>query len=106
MEIKREVDGAREGGGDRLNSERAEALTNCYEQMVKDGLEANPPPDAVDHVGRQARNLVWRLERRRAEVLRFMMDFRVPFDNNQAERDLRMINLNLPRFDGHDVYAA
>jgi transposase len=93
LEIKREVDGAREGGGDRLNSVRVEALTGCYEQMVKDGLEANPPPDATDQVGRQARNLVLRLERRRAEVLRFMMDFRVPFDNNQAERDLRMIKL-------------
>jgi transposase len=93
LEIKREVDGAREGGGDWLDSERVTALTSCYEHLVKDGLEANPPAHAADQVGRQARNLVLRLERRKEEVLRFMRDFAVPFDNNQAERDLRMIKL-------------
>ena len=40
-----------------------------------------------------ARNLIMRLDRDREQVLRFAHDFRVPFDNNLAERDLRMIKL-------------
>jgi transposase len=34
-----------------------------------------------------------RLDRDREQVLRFAHDFQVPFDNNLAERDLRMIKL-------------
>jgi transposase len=40
-----------------------------------------------------ARKLVNRLRSKRDRILYFMTDFRVPFDNNQAERDLRMLKV-------------
>jgi transposase len=63
--------------------------------LVKSGLRANPPPKPTGRVGRPAhgpiRSLLLRLKTRAAAVLAFMRDFRVPFDYNRAEQDVRMV---------------
>ena len=93
LEIKQEVERVKEGGGARLVERQCAAFASRYEQLVALGLRANPPPETKDAVRKQAHNLLLRIERRKEEVLRFMTDFSVPFDNNQAERDLRMVKL-------------
>jgi transposase len=92
LEMKAEAEKAREGDGERLEQERLVELTGRYDRLIAEALKALPP-DVPEQVKKQARNLLLRLERRREEVLRFMTDLAVPFDNNQAERDLRMIKL-------------
>ncbi len=71
-----------------------------YRAILKQGYEANPlekPPDSKPKRGRpkktKARNLLERLDHYESFVLAFLHDTRIPFTNNQAERDIRMIKV-------------
>ena len=62
-------------------------------------LPAGPPPSRRHHGGwtsgqRKAWNLATRMRRDTDQVLRLLDDTRVPFDNNTAERALRMVKLH------------
>lgn len=97
-EIKAAVDQARAAGQDALSSVALAAFEERYEQVIARGHAQNPPPTKRTGkrgpIGRsKTANLHRRLDEHREEVLRFAHDFRVPFDNNQAERDLRMVKL-------------
>ncbi|MCA1566143.1 MAG: IS66 family transposase, partial [Acidobacteria bacterium] len=93
LEMKREVARVHAEGWKQLAEDKLRSLTESYERLVAEGLQAQPPSGVPQGVCKQARNLLLRLERRKDEVLLFVHDFSVPFENNQAERDLRMIKL-------------
>jgi transposase len=93
LEMKGEVERVRAEASKRLDEEELRSLTVSYDKLVAEGQRAQLPPELPEQVRKQARNLLLRLERRREEVLRFLSDFVIPFDNNQAERDLRMVKL-------------
>lgn len=101
VDIKRAVDSAKANGDSALHSLQRIVFEQRYLQILANGFEANPPPtvdeDAPKKRGRvkqsRPRNLLDRLQKHQAAVLAFMVDFRVPFDNNQAERDVRMMKL-------------
>jgi transposase len=82
-----------------LLPERLTHFERRYDELVGQGLEANPPPaePPPKKRGRKKqsppKNLLDRLEQFKPQVLAFMYDFRVPFDNNLAERDVRMVKI-------------
>jgi transposase len=88
---------AKAAGHGALSSRTLNQLARRYDELIVAGHLANPPPVRTGKKGRPSRtktaNLVDRLDRFRDDVLRFATDFSVPFDNNQAERDLRMVKL-------------
>jgi transposase len=97
LNIKKEVDQARLYK-DKLDSDKIKEFERRFDKIIAEGLKLNPPPPKKP--GKRGgvkqsppKNLLDRLEGHKREVLAFMYDFDVPFDNNQAERDVRMMKL-------------
>jgi transposase len=82
----------------RVDKRRREELETRYDQWIKKGLRAHPAV-AKQRVkqgrAKQSRehNLLMRLREKKDEVLGFLRQIERPFDNNQAERDLRMMKV-------------
>jgi transposase len=97
-EVSEAVDRAKGTGATGLPSSELGTIKARYEAIIALGHEQNPAP--TERSGRRgptrrskAHNLLRRLDRDREDVLRFAHDFRVPFTNNRAEQDIRMVKL-------------
>jgi transposase len=84
-------------GHHRLPAEVLADLHHRWEQAIDTAYAANPPPAGKGRGKILA--LIDRLRGYHAEIWRFAHDFTVPFDNNQAERDIRMVKLQ-PKISG------
>lgn len=81
-----------------LAPERLQRYRQTYRRIVERALERNPRPEPTGQKGRPVRgpvrNMLERLDTHEEAVLRFAYEFAVPFDNNQAERDVRMLKVH------------
>lgn len=98
LEIKQTVEQAQQAGLNCLTDEQLATFEQRYQTLLTQGETENPlATERLQERGKlkqsPARNLLDRLRKHQAAVLAFMFDFKVPFDNNQAERDLRMVKL-------------
>lgn len=73
-------------------------LERLYDRIVVAGLKYHEGLPLLQKKGRRGRlkrrtghNLLLQLLNYQSDVLRFLHDWRVPFTNNEAERDLRMM---------------
>jgi hypothetical protein len=104
LDIKAEVAKADDAGKTRLAVKQEKEFLVRYNRIVSEAGKLYEPLQRKKKraktrrprespIKAAARKLAHRLEVKREQILFFMRDFRVPFENNQAERDLRMLKV-------------
>jgi transposase len=88
---KKAVEHAKQLGLEGLDASTYHGIVSRYGRLVRQGFEVNPRRPRRKQS--KTYNLLVRLDEHRHDVLRFASDFDAPFDNNQAERDIRMVKL-------------
>lgn len=98
LEMKKVKDKAVEKGKDSLSYYHYHKFDKRYDELIEQARKKNPLPEPTEKKrGRKKKGkilaLVERLANYKASVCLFIKNFMVPFDNNQAERDIRMIKV-------------
>ena len=98
--IKENVEKEKTLGKEQLEENRKREFIYRYQTLLEEGFAFNPVTQSDGLQKRRgrmkqtpAKNLLDRLRSYQDQVLAFMEDFRIPFDNNLAERDLRMMKV-------------
>lgn len=98
LNLKRAKEKAIAKGKTALHRNTLKRYSNLYDEIMRAAYEENPLPERKPgQRGRTKRGkvlcLIDRLSAHKGEVCLFAHDFDVPFDNNQAERDIRNIKV-------------
>jgi transposase len=100
LTVKAQVDAAKAQGATTLPPDQRQAIDQQYQQLVEQALtQTAPPPEGWPKGQRgrvkktKARNLAERFDHQRPQILAFVDDFAIPFDNNLVERDIRMVKV-------------
>ena len=98
LEMKKVKDKSVEKGKDFLSYYHYHKFDKKYDELIEQARKENPLPETTEKKrGRKKKGkilaLVERLANYKVSVCLFIHNFNVPFDNNQAERDLRMIKV-------------
>ena len=98
LEMKKVKDKSVEKGKDFLSYYHYHKFDKKYDELIEQARKENPLPKTTEKKrGRKKKGkilaLVERLANYKVSVCLFIHNFNVPFDNNQAERDLRMIKV-------------
>ena len=98
LEMKKVKDKAVEKGKDFLSYYHYHKFDKKYDELIEQARKENPLPETTEKKRERKKKgkilaLVERLANYKVSVCLFIHNFNVPFDNNQAERDLRMIKV-------------
>ena len=100
ISMKEAVDRSKEKCKNCLSKYLLNKFEHEYGKILRAGFRKNPA--AKKEPGKRGRpkqskqrNLLVRMRDHRAEILAFAYNFRIPFDNNLSERDIRMIKVKL-----------
>lgn len=93
VEAKRAIEAALAADGAGLSPRQLQQLRTRYTKIVKAGYACVPDGHRTGSYDRDAYNLLRRFDTQRADICRYWANAAVSFDNNQAERDLRMVKL-------------
>ena len=94
IDIKKEVD-LTWNYANAVTLDKIEVFESRYAQILEDGFKENYIANREIYSKKKVKkstslNLLNRLSAYSDQILTFMYDFDIPFDNNLAERDLRM----------------